>query len=676
MADRQPVSPDPPNSRWPAVLPWLFALRYDFAWFVPAFLSVLVKIYVMANGKGFRVVARSLGRIEGTGYTGLNFWERLTFFRSEIFVNFLVIPVALLILYRFLSRPWRIVTAAFVSVGATLALFVQFRALEEVGRYTSLHMLGVALSWGWHDPGANKAYLLTPAFFALLASLALIAGSLWWAAKGDTGSDIFFVVSRRPSQWFLLAGAGILAVLSWLPLLPATPFHANVLWRVLGAFWHEGEVDTREFIGLSLPQLAGRYRELARAPAWQPDPRFFGKEKGANILFFLLETTPARFLPADDPLDEFPSLRRLEPHSFIATQHYTTYPYTNRAIFSLFSACYPSDGIETFGEQHPGMTFPGMMRALAAEGYRTAVFSPSPWHGGPDEATYQSLGFEEQVFPDSSSLAASMPSDLTPAWKAERVGRDLAALALLKADMNRWLDEGRHFAAVFVPQIGHAPWPDRVNGEDENNYLKRGRAVLSRQDAWLAEILNLLEHRHQLENTIIVVTGDHGIRTRREDPSFAGGTIDDYTFHVPLRIYAPRAVESAARIPWVTSHIDVAPTVLDLLGVASGREFEEGSAIWNPALAERTTFFFAMQAVGADGFHAGDRFFMWNQMTDSVFASAQPHFDTQNLLPRDSGAAQAAVRSISRIIGLEQIWVAQLAREMLQSQPSSTGSTP
>lgn len=66
----------------------------------------------------------------------------------------------------------------------------------------------------------------------------------------------------------------------------------------------------------------------------------------------------------------------------------------------------------------------------------------------------------------------------------------------------------------------------------------------------------------------------------------------------------------------------MAPAVLDLLGVSTGREFEEGSAIWNPSLADRTTYFFALQAFGADGLHADGRFFMWNQMTDSEFSSA------------------------------------------------------
>ena len=67
--------------------------------------------------------------------------------------------------------------------------------------------------------------------------------------------------------------------------------------------------------------------------------------------------------------------------------------------------------------------------------------------------------------------------------------------------------------------------------------------------------------------------------------------IDAYSFHVPLLVYAPEALRSTSNIASLTSHIDIQPTVLDLLGLEKGREFEQGSPIWRhgPTKCSRLT---------------------------------------------------------------------------------------
>src|ERR1700683_4335174 len=126
---------------------WLCAARFVIPWFVPAVFSVALKISELGHERGFRVVARYLGRVEGTGDTGLSLAERLTFFRSDILFAFLLIPLALWLLFRVLPRVLCGVVIAGISSAVSLALFIQFRSLEEMGQYVSLHILRVALTW-------------------------------------------------------------------------------------------------------------------------------------------------------------------------------------------------------------------------------------------------------------------------------------------------------------------------------------------------------------------------------------------------------------------------------------------------------------------------------------------------------------------------------------------------
>ncbi len=451
---------------------WISSERYALAWFVPALLCVLTKLLTLGNGRGFRVVARYLGRVEGPGFPGLSNVERLTFFRSEILWLFLLIPLALVILLRPLTRMWRVIAMALLCVTVSLIAFLQARSLEEVGDFVSFAMVRVALAWGIHDPGANKAYLFTRDFYVLIGAMVTVAAILFWAARND---GIARAAARYAAWWrhaalVYFSGAALLAGAAWLPLLPATPYHENILAHSMRALWGGGTVDTREFQNLSLEELSSRYRDMVYAPDSRPESSYFGSMRGANLIVFVLETEPERFLKSDDDLAELPTLRRLEPRSIIATQHFTTYPYTDRALFSAFASCYPSDGTQTFATEHPDSIVPGLATVLGAHGYASALYHPSP--GDADIETFRIFGFGREVSPSPPDIKANWPAGLSPDWKAERVARDLALLTEGKNDIEGWLSKGQPFLAAFTFQTSHLPLQESVDCESRcpSNY--------------------------------------------------------------------------------------------------------------------------------------------------------------------------------------------------------------
>jgi arylsulfatase A-like enzyme len=641
------------------------------AWLIPAVLCILVKLLTLANGRGFRVIARYLGRVEGLGFPGLNFFERFSLFHSEILYVFLLAPLVLLLVLAYSPRWLRLPIIGAVSVGPSLVLFLQSRALDEMGDFISLRMVGVALIWGIHDPGANRVYLFTPEFYIVLVSLAAIVAMLVWAARRDRLGNQNG--ARAARKWFIagviyFSGALVLSVASLYASLPPTPYQRNILARSVEALWGSQTVDTREFEGKSISELATTYHEMVNVPAPEIDPAYFGKMRGANLLIFVLETTPWRFLPGDGDLTDFPTIRQLRENSFVGMQHFTTYPYTNPALFSVFTSCYPTDGTRSFGEEHPRAQIPSLARALSAAGYDTALFMPSALHGDADISTFHDLGFARYVTPDAATIQQNWPTGFSENWKAERIARDRSMLQIAKNDLQSTLAANRPFAIAMAPQIGHLPWPDQPSPQNENDIQARAHAILVTEDSWLGEITQLLAAHHQLENTVIVIFGDHGIRTRREDPNFVGTSLDDYSFHVPLFIYALRALPRTLPISRLTSHIDIAPTILDLLGIARNRELEQGTPIWNPQIAARTTFFFARQAFGTDGFHASGQFFMWNQLEDAVSESTAAHFTPSNVVTKDSAAAKDAPARIRRMIAFDQVWMERLSSGPQQKQ--------
>ena len=653
-ASRSEAKTKPNHQTWPVscLLPWI----------VPALTSLYVKYRLLHHGMqglgtgGFRITARSLGRDLGVGESdGFTFLEKLSFFHTD-FLGAIFVALVLLALAKYQPPRWRLIVTSVFSTAVTLAVYVQFRAFESVGQFVSFQMLLAAFSWGLREPGVYFRYVGMTGLLIISFAAALIWGALRWFPRHDEPVGRQFGGNKGSGVAACLAALVLLLALPipWELRLGARPYRASVILTSLHAFVDEGDVTTSEFAGLTSKELVIRYRGLTHAPVSQRNLDVWGKAKGSNVLFFVFETMPARFLQSGGEMDDLPNLRRLRQNSFVALQHYSTYPNTHQALFALFSSWYPSGVTKTFEEQHSKITVPGMMRTLSNRGYYTAVYSPDRWDGFLDGEMFQALGVQKQIFPT--------PNTQDPAiFRRTRLLRDEATLSLLKQDLDQQLTEGRKFAAVFLPQIGHGPLLDAEEHDSGEQLQKRERAILATQDAWLGELLQLLERHHQLDHTLIVITGDHGIRSREEDASFVGGMIDEYSFHVPLLIYAPQNLHHAVTIPWVTSHIDIAPTVLDLLGVEDRRDFEQGTPIWNPDLAGRKTYFLAYAMFGADGYYSDGHFYMWSRTSDSVYASPQPHFEAGNLVPPNSPTHEDVSRSIARMVGLQQVWATRFS---------------
>jgi hypothetical protein len=131
--------------------------------------------------------------------------------------------------------------------------------------------------------------------------------------------------------------------------------------------------------------------------------------------------------------------------------------------------------------------------------------------------------------------------------------------------------------------------------------------------------------------------------------------IDEYSFHVPLLIAAPGVLQGPHDIPWLTSHIDISPTILDLLGVEDGRRIEQGSPLWDRRLAERVTFFFANHYLGADGYADQGVYFMKNHVAQTVYKDDRMRFVGSSMVLHGSAEHAAVADRISRMVALQEV---------------------
>jgi phosphoglycerol transferase MdoB-like AlkP superfamily enzyme len=618
---------------------------YLVAWAPAALAALDLQRRLLAAG-GYAIVARQLGE------ASLTIWQKLALFRADLVLVLGLVPAALLLVLGFLpSRRRGLVTAA-LGLAVLSITFVQARAFEAAGGFVSLYFVGKGLSWAGEQQGFLGQYVdwTDVAWVALLAVLTVAAAL--WAGRVERRND---APGRTRLATSMVAVLVVCSLAPWMLPLGRTSCQGSALLHAVTTL-AAGSVR-RDGLPPRLSEAAAA--ESARAGEGAigrtKDPAFFERARDADLVVVVLETTPSRVLAIDGDLSDLPNLRRLRDRSLVLANHFTTYPYTSFAIFSILTSCYPTDRYGPLARPFDGRRLPGIMASLGGRGYRTALYAPTPLRFGGDSAMYTALGIERQMVP-GPPVADSAP----PGWRAT-MARDGAAFDLLLGDVDGWIKRRQRYAAIFLPELGHAPWPDISPDLSVPEPVDRARRLARVEDQWLGELMALLERGGRLDSTLIVVVGDHGVRTREEDPAFERGKIDAYSFQVPALIYAPQVLKAPRVVSALTSHVDLQPTLLDLLGIDEGRGLEEGSPVWDPGLATRTTFFFARYYLGADGFSRGGRSFMWNYARGAGYATSGALAFPDSTVVRPESADDRMIRStLESGSALSRRWLAAL----------------
>ena len=181
--------------------------------------------------------------------------------------------------------------------------------------------------------------------------------------------------------------------------------------------------------------------------------------------------------------------------------------------------------------------------------------------------------------------------DWTPEWARERVERDELTLAFDEelfgpAPARDGVLVGRregHYnvnaserARAFQVGAGQRLFDAADWRYIENRYDGGIRAA----DRGIAHLVEGLRARGLLDDTILVITADHGESlTEREACWFTHDPfVYEQTLHVPLIVRFPAAVAADTVVADPVRHVDVLPTLLELAGLAA-RGDEQGSSL-------------------------------------------------------------------------------------------------
>jgi len=256
-----------------------------------------------------------------------------------------------------------------------------------------------------------------------------------------------------------------------------------------------------------------------------------------------------------------PHIDALRDEGTLFAQTDSVIPLTMPSHTSLLTSTYPFvNGVEE-NEDKLGPALPTLATILQSKGYRTAAFI-----GGYFLARRFGLdrGFDVYDAPFSDSASLARPLDLKR--PAARVTE--GAIRWLKVNSRPPFFVFVHLFDLHEPYNPPASLKGRY-GADEYD------AELGYADEVLGRFWSFLKRKHLYDQSLIILIADHGESLGEHGESTHGYFIYQSTLHVPLIVKWPKGSRNYARqVATPVSLIDVAPTILEVLGISAPPTFQ------------------------------------------------------------------------------------------------------
>ena len=383
-----------------------------------------------------------------------------------------------------------------------------------------------------------------------------------------------------------------------------------------------------------------------------------------NVLLLVLDTVRAKSLSLYGyERQTTPALEALAEKGVVFEQAFSTAPWTLPSHGGLFTGRYLHE--LGGGFRSPlNSTYPTLAEELSRQGYSTAGFVANRAYVNREVGLGRGFAHYEvyRTTPGQAFMYSRLGETLYNAFDLGRLfgshesfGRKSAEQ--LNRDFLGWLEgheqDGRPFFAFlnyfdahrdYLPPIefatkftSSAERPlgvfevEEVGPEQYPEITDAYDGALAYLDHHLGRLFAELERRGVLENTLVIVTADHGELLGEHGMVEHIGSLYTELLHVPLLIVPPSSggVPASRRVEAGVSLREVPATVLDLAGLG-----EEVRAVFpGRTLARYWTENYASDAALADGLRTGD---------EVVLAEVQQAWS----LPPDYPGSQGRMKSV------------------------------
>lgn len=286
-------------------------------------------------------------------------------------------------------------------------------------------------------------------------------------------------------------------------------------------------------------------------------PRSDGERR--NLVVINLESMrDSSTLPQDVRQSVTPVLDELKTQSLAPERGYTVLPHTSKAILATTCGQTPPLDYENSEAEANGLYARCLPDLLGEQGYASAFFQSATEHFERRRNTVANMGYDE-----------FHPVDELPKkdfYKANYFGYEDD---IMLQPQREWLEAHRDepfMMGVLTVTAHHdynmhgMPQIDFVDNKMFNDYLNGAHY----QDAYVGKVIDMFKDLGLYENTVFVITGDHGEGFGEHRIYQHDNTIYEEGTRIPMLIHDPQQAPELFDGP--ASQLSLAPTALDLLG--------------------------------------------------------------------------------------------------------------
>ena len=459
-------------------------------------------------------------------------------------------------------------------------------------------IMGVRFDWQTLAFGADIKMVwlvarpfLPKAFAALIFIMVLYALILGMWQRGPSAKSLHF----GPSGWFLLAiflSLGFAG--SWIAPSDKVEGETAILltetsplfkWMTTPIMDRKTLMDTARQLGME--QM---FQRPAGSPARPP--------RRLNVVMIFQESSYNKYLSLfDGKVDTQPLLTKYKDRMELFPNFFSNFAASINARFAAFSGLYPVRDYKKFTLDRVNVK--SLFDIFHEAGYHCSLF---------DSSYLDYTGFRE--FLNGRGLEAMYDAENMPGQdhKASVIWglNEDETIRAIRTQIEEYATNHQTFFLTYIPVAPHNPF-DGVPGRFQKYKLKQMDDYtplyfndLLYMDYSITSILDQLKTCGLLDNTLVVITDDHGeMLGENGGPIGHGWVAKPELTNIPLIIMDPDNPGYHINDTF-GSQVDLLPTILDLLGMPlPGDQIYQGVSLYSPmAQADRTIYLNTFQQYG------------------------------------------------------------------------------